>query len=97
MLNLPDTVLWLLSQIIALCVCCCVACLSFAMGDESSSGTIPTEDLLGLGDEQPSVRLRPNQPVNRRSEGVIFGDDFQVSAEQEATDKELVKQVYSGQ
>ena len=66
------------------------------MDDGSYSGNVPTEDLLGLEAEKPRVRLRPNQPVNRRSEGIIFGDDFQVSAEQEANDKELVKQVYSG-
>ena len=66
------------------------------MDNGSSSGSVPTGDLLGLEAEKPRVRLRSNQPVNRRSEGIIFGDDFQVSAEQEANDKELVKQVYSG-
>ena len=66
------------------------------MEDDSKCENVPTDDLLGLEAEKPRVRLRSNHPANRRSEGIIFEDDFQVSAEQEATDKELVKQVYTG-
>ena len=66
------------------------------MGDDLKDDSVPTGDLLGIETEKPKLRLRPNQPINRRSGGIIFDDNFQVSAEQEATDKELVNQVYSG-
>ena len=66
------------------------------MGDDSNTDNVPTGDLLGLEAEKPRVRLRSNQAINRRSEGIIFEDNFQVLPEQEAADKELVQQVYSG-
>ena len=66
------------------------------MGDDLRGDSVPTADLLGIETEKPKLRLRPHQPVDRRSGGMIFGDNFQVTAEQEATDKELVNQVYSG-
>jgi len=65
------------------------------MGDDLRGDSVPTADLLGIETEKPKLRLRPHQPVDRRSGGMIFGDNFQVTAEQEATDKELVNQVYS--
>ncbi len=69
------------------------------MNHDDSSSKVPTEDLLGLGvkDSPPAVRLRVQEDKSdRRSKGIVFGDDFQVSPEQEETDHELVKQVYTG-
>ena len=66
------------------------------MSNRNTSEAVPTGDLLGLGAENPHVRLRSNQNFNRRSEGIIFGDDFQVTTDQEEADKDLVKQVYHG-
>lgn len=66
------------------------------MSNRNTNEAVSTGDSLGLGAENPRVRLRSNQNLSRRSEGIIFGDDFQVTADQEEADKDLVKQVYHG-
>eukprot|EP00794_Sanderia_malayensis_P008615 gene8615-9545_t len=70
------------------------------MSNDSQSKSIPTGDLLSIGAEsgspRPNVRLRPREDkVNRRSKGIVFGDDFHVTAEQQEIDQDLVKQAYS--
>ena len=69
------------------------------MSDENPAAHVPTEDLLGLGVKASptTVRLRDkSDKVDRRSHGVVFGENFQVTAEQDAADKELTRQAYNG-
>ena len=56
----------------------------------------PVKNLLGPESSRPNVKLRRGHPVNRRSKGIVFQDDFQITPDQEAADKDLLKQTYHG-
>ena len=65
------------------------------MGDESVN--LQTNNLLGTGSRSPLLRLRrEDKDSNNRRSGMIFDEDFQVTADQREADEELTKQVYSG-
>ncbi|XP_065054995.1 rho GTPase-activating protein 1-like isoform X2 [Rhopilema esculentum] len=54
----------------------------------------PVKNLLDPESSRPAVKLRRGHPVNRRSKGIVFQDDFQITPDQEAADKDLLKQTY---